>query len=432
MHQPVFMKIRKILHPSNWTKLKQVEGQENDDYRRDILFSQILIIGLIISILHFLNDLFNANPAAFIIDFVFIVLLVVFYILNERGAHRLAKFLDLVLLNFLIFLLASILDEKIRMSYNFFPLAILAFLVFYKSEILLSILFSTFSMILLIILEITDYKPFGDIGIKEGVDNVTLIINIFGSYVLLVMGLIFLVKLNLKAENELRKKELDLKKTNEELDRFVYSTSHDLRAPLLSIRGLTNLLKYKSKDVESMDYIEKIDTRIVDLDHFISDIIDYSRNARTEVRKEEINIRKLVETIYDKLKYMIDGAELSIRTNLKSDVITSDPARLNVLLSNIISNSIRYLDTSKSSNWIEISLQSHNENYVLSVEDNGIGIEKEYQGRVFEMFYRANNQSDGSGLGLYIVKEMIEKLKGEIEIASEPGQGTKVTISIPQ
>jgi len=161
------------ISPGNWTRLSKDAKEKTDDLRRDILFSQILVVGLIISVIHFFNDLINSNPAAFIIDAIFFILLAVFYILNERGAHRLANFLDLTMLNFLIFLLAAVLDEGIRMSYNFFPLATLSFLVFYKREMLLSILFSVISMVLLIILELSDYRPFGDIMIKEGTERIT-------------------------------------------------------------------------------------------------------------------------------------------------------------------------------------------------------------------------------------------------------------------
>ena len=426
------MNIKQLYKPSNWTKLKREEGQESDDFRRDILFSKILIIGLIISILHFINDLINANPAAYGIDFLFIVLLLVFYILNERGAHRLAKFLDLTMLNFLIFLLAAILDEKIRMSYNFFPLAILAFLVFYKREIFLSILFSIFSMILLFILELTDYKPFGDIGIKQGVDNVTLVINIFGSYVLMVMGLVFLVKLNLKAENELKSKEQDLKKINEELDRFVYSSSHDLKSPLSSVKGLTNLMKYKIEDSELMEYVEKIDNRITDMDEFIGEIIDYSRNARVEVKKVNIELSELIDEIFEKLKYMSENSQIKFTKKFDKATINSDPSRLTVIMSNIISNSIKYTHHEKPENWLEVDFMEEKNGHVISIKDNGIGISAEHQDRIFDMFYRANDQSDGSGLGLYIVHEMIEKLGGKIKVNSSVGEGTTIEFRIPK
>ena len=399
--------------------------------RRDILFSQILIVGLVISVLHFFNDLINANPAAYLLDALFVILLAVFYILNERGAHRLAKFLDLTMLNFLIFLLAAILDERIRMSYNFFPLAILAFLVFYKSEIYLSILFSAISMVMLIILELTDYQPFGDIGIKEGVDTVTLIINILGSFILLVMGLVFLVKLNLTAENELKKKELDLKKTNQELDRFVYSASHDLKSPLSSVKGLANLMKYETKDANLLEYIDKIDQRVIDLERFIEEIIHHSRNSRIAVTHDKIDLPQLVDEISEQLKYMDKASKITVRKNLKLKEIYTDHSRLSVILSNLLTNAIKYSDEEKEVRWVEILSYQQNSLNIIQIRDNGIGIDQIHHDRIYQMFYRAHDNSEGSGLGLYIVNEMVEKIGGEISFSSEFGIGTTFSIKLP-
>lgn len=114
----------------------------------------------------------------------------------------------------------------------------------------------------------------------------TLLINIIGSFILLVMGLYFLVKLNLQAESALKNKESDLKKTNEELDRFVYSASHDLRSPLSSVKGLANLMRYETKNANLLEYIDKIDLRVNDLERFIEEIIDHSRNSRIPVEHE--------------------------------------------------------------------------------------------------------------------------------------------------
>lgn len=426
------MNILSAIRPRNWTRLTKSTREKTDDLRRDILFSQILVVGLIISFVHFLNDLLNANPAAYLLDAVFVIFLAIFYILNERGAHRLAKFLDLTMLNFLIFLLAAILDERIRMSYNFFPLAILAFLVFYKSEIYLSIIFSVISMLMLIILELTDYQPFGDIGIKEGVDKVTLIINILGSFILLVMGLIFLVKLNLTAENELKKKELDLKKTNQELDRFVYSASHDLKSPLSSVKGLANLMRYETKDANLLEYIEKIDNRVIDLERFIEEIIDHSRNSRIAVTYEKIDLVSLVNEICEQLKYMDKAAEIEIRKNIKISEIKSDKSRLSVILSNLVANSIKYSDQDKKMKWVEIlAYRQNGSNYIL-VKDNGLGIDHKHHQNIYQMFYRAHDNSEGSGLGLYIVKEMIEKIGGEITFTSVFGEGTTFSIKLPK
>lgn len=425
------MKISQLFNPKYWTRLSAAGRPESDDLRRDILFSQILIVGLIISLLHFLNDLFHANPQAYVIDAFFVLFLAVFYILNERGAHRLAKFLDLTLLNLLIFLLAAILDERIRMSYNFFPLAILSFLVFYKSELYLSILFSTMSLVLLVILEFTDYQPFGDIAIKEGVDQVTLLINILGSFILLVMGLVFLVKLNIKAEFELKKKEVHLTKINEELDRFVYSASHDLRAPLLSVKGLTNLVRYEKINANVVDYIGKIEGRVNDLDRFIAEIIDHSRNSRLEVVKERFPLEPLVDEVIEKLRYMDKMGDIEFMKKMDLEKVFSDRVRLNIILSNLLANAIKYSDPQKVKKWIKIRLYGHKKLTVIEVSDNGIGIEREHIPSVYNMFFRADKSSSGSGLGLYIVKEMIEKLGGDIFVESEFGSGTSFKVILP-
>lgn len=425
------MKLLSAIRPENWTRLSNGNIEKTDDLRRDILFSQILVIGLIISVLHFLNDLINFNTAAFVIDLIFVILLAVFYFLNERGAHRLAKFLDLTMLNLLIFLLAAILDEKIRMSYNFFPLAILAFLVFYKSEVYLSILFSVISMGFLITLELTDYKPFGDIVLKQGVDVVTLIINILGSFILMVMGLYFLVRLNLMAENELIQKESDLKKINEELDRFVYSASHDLRSPLSSVKGLANLMRYETKSANLIEYIDKIEHRIKDLEIFIEEIIEFSRNARIHIAREKIDLMALFDELFEKLKYMDRADEIEFRKRIDLAEIATDKARLSVIILNLVANSIKYADDAKKQKWVEVVVQQQEGVIHIEVKDNGIGVSKKHHKDIFNMFYRAHNNSQGSGLGLYIVKETVKKLNGDIFIHSEPEVGTTFTIKLP-
>ena len=135
------MDILKYLLPNNWTRLSNESLDDTDNRRRDILFSQIMIVGILISLSHFINDLISGNKAAYLIDFIFVAILVCFYVLNEKGYHRLAKILDMTMLSLLVFGLSGILDERIRMVYNFFPLAILAFIIFYKTELFYNVLF---------------------------------------------------------------------------------------------------------------------------------------------------------------------------------------------------------------------------------------------------------------------------------------------------
>ena len=425
------VKFRKIFNPKYWTSLSRQDGLDNDNLRRDILFSQILVVGLIIAVFHLSNDLYNGNAIAYYIDTLFILILAVFYYLNEKGAHKLAKFLHLTSLNILIFLLASILDAEVRMEYNFFPMVILAFLVFYKTELIWSISFSIISFILVLVLEVTDYMPFGAILIKQGVDSVSLFINIIGAFILLVMGLVFLVRLNYKAESELLKSESHLRKINEELDRFVYSASHDLRAPLLSIKGLTNLMRKEKPGIELKQCIEMIDDRIENLDRFIGEIIEHSRNSRVDVKKEKIELELLINQVYEKIKYMEGANKIQLNVNMNIDNIISDRSRLNVILSNILANSIRYSDHHKKEQWIEIRTYQKDNSKIIEIRDNGIGINEFHQKDIFKMFYRATSSSDGSGLGLYIVKEMVDKIGGEVSFKSQEGKETSFKIKLP-
>ncbi|HXS37067.1 MAG TPA: PAS domain-containing protein [Flavipsychrobacter sp.] len=231
----------------------------------------------------------------------------------------------------------------------------------------------------------------------------------------------------LKASNE------ELKKSNGELDRFVYSVSHDLRAPLSSMLGIIGLIEVETTDKNIAGDIQLIKKNINKLDGFISDILDYSRNARLETKEEEVKFANLLEYIKNNLKYMVSSAaKVNIRINIdECDTFYSDPGRMTIIFNNLISNAVRYSNPEAADPFVDIDVQSCNEKAVITIEDNGIGISKENHEKIFDMFYRISNKSIGSGLGLYIVKETVEKLHGTIQFESEPGKGTKFIVTIP-
>ncbi|HZG01667.1 MAG TPA: HAMP domain-containing sensor histidine kinase, partial [Chitinophagales bacterium] len=113
------------------------------------------------------------------------------------------------------------------------------------------------------------------------------------------------------------------------------------------------------------------------------------------------------------------------------DVFSSDPGRISVLLNNLISNAIRYQNPNVDKPYVDIAVETTADAAFIVVKDNGIGIDKAQQSKVFDMFYRVSQNSVGSGLGLYIVKETVEKLQGKIDLKSEPGTGTAFTIVLP-
>ena len=235
-----------------------------------------------------------------------------------------------------------------------------------------------------------------------------------------------------EAEEKIARTNRELSKRNTELDNFVYSVSHDLRAPIASVLGLINLAK-KDKDISMKDmYLEMINKSALQQDDFIKEILDQSRNSRLEVKREEIMFEPLIDETFSQLKFAISAGqsvERVISVEQKKPFY-SDRWRLKVILNNIISNAIRYRNGKDPVIKVDVTI---NENLAsIAIQDNGKGIEGEHLPNVYKMFYRATDDGAGSGLGLYIVKEAIDKLNGQIDIQSEVGKGTIVRFAIPE
>lgn len=234
-------------------------------------------------------------------------------------------------------------------------------------------------------------------------------------------------------EKVLNKQNQELKKINFELDRFVYSASHDLKAPLRSIMGVLNLAKDECKNPRQVEYMGMIRTSINKLDDFIADLIDYSRNSRQPVEKQRIDFNKMIPEILEGLKYLDTSVNSSTKTDFSQlPPFYSDPRRVSIILHNIFANAIKYQKHDKAEEaLVKISIKYPPKQVVIEIKDNGIGIDKKHQKKIFNMFYRATDKSDGSGLGLYIVKETVKKLKGKIHLKSVLGKGTTITVTLP-
>lgn len=242
-----------------------------------------------------------------------------------------------------------------------------------------------------------------------------------------------------KFEDELIRYNSELKKTNAELDRFVYSASHDLRAPLKSILGLVNITtkEVSEKAIEDksqrglLERLGMLNTSATKLDNFIDDILNYSRNARMEPESNEIDFEVLANEVNSNFKFMQERNIAFSITNKATEKFLTDKKRLSIILNNIISNAYKYSDSDKPDSFINIIFTCDKDKATIIVKDNGIGISEADKDRIFDMFYRSTSLSTGSGLGLYIVKEAVEKLNGSYSVASELGVGTEIRIEIP-
>ncbi len=242
---------------------------------------------------------------------------------------------------------------------------------------------------------------------------------------------------NMRKEQEetLRKKNEELTKINKELDSFVYSVSHNLRSPLSSVLGLVNVaLLDDQKSTEMVDsYFEMIGRNISRLDATLREILHYSRNARSEVEFSEINLEQLIRQSFAEMKYLEVHREIEKQIDIQNKEVPfySDVYRLSVILSNLISNAIKYYDESKGKNLIRVSATITSASAVIHIHDNGIGIHPDYMSEIFNMFYRATEKNQGEGLGLYIVKEMLERLHATVSVTSTVNLATDITLTIP-
>lgn len=241
-----------------------------------------------------------------------------------------------------------------------------------------------------------------------------------------------LIKINNDLDERVQERTSKLVKANQELDRFVYSASHDLSAPLKSILGLIQLTKIENKDPDLLNHLDHMQKSVLKLESVIKSLTQFSRNMGHKIVYQEFRFAEIVDEVLDELKYPFHADAIKIIKNFKThDLLKSDYLRIKIILTNLISNALKYRNEQNKDSFVEIHFREENNRYTIEVIDNGIGINKESQGKVFQMFYRATDQSKGSGLGLYIVKETIEKLNGTITLSSQPGELTVFTVTLP-
>lgn len=235
-----------------------------------------------------------------------------------------------------------------------------------------------------------------------------------------------------KVEKRLVIQNNELEQTNKELDRFVYSVSHDLSAPLKSILGLVNISKLTNDTNDQKNYIGKIESSVEKLESFITEILDYSRNKRKEITLEQIELKELCTEILENLHYMEGYNKIHFDlTGIESVRVQNDRTRLKIIFNNIITNAIRFQKRIPNHTpLIKISSWNENDSTKIIIADNGEGISPEVRPKIFNMFYRGHQNSQGSGLGLYIAKETIEKINGSISVESEYGKGTQFKIEL--
>ncbi len=235
-----------------------------------------------------------------------------------------------------------------------------------------------------------------------------------------------------KTEQLILNQNFELRKTNKELDHFIYSISHDVRAPLSSIEGLSGLIDLASTMEEMREYNVYIQESTQKLDNFIRNILAFNRNKRKENQLESILPKEVIKEVIQANRYLPGFKNIEFKINAMNTPVLADLFRFKIILDSVLSNAIKFHDGNKENRWISIDISTLDNMLIITIVDNGMGIPEAYLPKVFNMFYTAYKETRGNGIGLYILKETVAFLKGKVEIESTEHEGTSIKISLPQ
>ncbi|MEX0881968.1 MAG: hybrid sensor histidine kinase/response regulator [Cyclobacteriaceae bacterium] len=233
------------------------------------------------------------------------------------------------------------------------------------------------------------------------------------------------------ARQELKEKNNRLQKLHTEMNQFVYSLSHELRGPLMSISGISKLAKMEIKNPEILEYFEMIDSATLKLDDFIYKMLDFYRSTKIENKIVSIDFKEIFDLLlvdYGK-KWNLNDVRIEVDI-IQDRPFNSDESKIRVILNNLFSNAYKFQKEAGEKN-IRIKIKVLENEAKIEISDNGIGIEEKHRNEVFNLFHRATQRNVGSGLGLYMVKESVEQLQGNVFLNSDLGSGTVITVNLP-
>lgn len=236
---------------------------------------------------------------------------------------------------------------------------------------------------------------------------------------------------NYQLQLEERTKELE--RSNADLETFAFVSSHDMQEPLRMISNYMQLLKRKYSDKldeEAREYIEFANKGAITLSQLIRDLLSYSRITRAEIKRSEVDMNKLVNEVLSNIQLQLQERNAEVKAD-KLCSIQTDRNMLMLVIQNLILNGVKYNTSEKP--FVSVTCRKDDGQHIFCIRDNGIGIAKEHQSRIFEPFHRLHtkNEYPGTGLGLSICKKIVERLDGKLWLESEPGKGSAFYFSLP-
>lgn len=229
---------------------------------------------------------------------------------------------------------------------------------------------------------------------------------------------------------QLKQKMEELERVNNELNRFVYSTSHDLRSPLANIMGILKMANIDSKPERAPDYFNMIEGCVKKMDLFIHKIIEYYKGIRLENEISEVKFDQLFADSIE-MNQMVNPAIQFSTTVHQTIPFYCDEFRLSLIVNNLVSNAVKYQRTDEANPMVSLVADINEKEARIEIIDNGVGIIEEHLTKIFDIFFRSSDFKNGLGIGLYIVKEALNRLKGKIDVQSVYGKGSHFVLTIP-
>jgi signal transduction histidine kinase len=223
----------------------------------------------------------------------------------------------------------------------------------------------------------------------------------------------------------------NLQVINAGLDKFVSNVTHDLRSPLVSLMGLIELMDEETDLPQIKSYLLLMKDSLEKQERFISEMLVFIKSKHVGLVKKECDLGDIIDNVFSQNLYRVNGKTIQFYKEDELNRIESDALKLQVILNNLVSNSIKYSDPKKEDQWVKVKTYRNKNEAFIEVEDNGLGIRENDQGRIFDEFYLSGENKKSSGIGLYLVKDAVTQMNGRIEVKSEPGIYTRFTICIP-
>ncbi|MDX2197287.1 MAG: HAMP domain-containing sensor histidine kinase [Cytophagales bacterium] len=426
---------------NNITRQTELFFEQEFKTRRKVIIHKLAIVCILVSVAATIPYLILSHNTIALLNGTIIIVFILALVLNYYNKSESATIITYVCVSVLLFLVSSITGWK-SMEFLFcFPMVIAIPTIVDPNNRNLLGLHLMLPILSIMLLIFTDSKLLYDSYFDIVNISVVGYFNLIFVLLICTFFVFAMVKNHSYSEHTLKKSEIssmlkndELTKINKELDTFVYSLSHDIRAPVASALGLIYLLKNATDMHHAYVLIERLELSMKSLDKFIKDVLDYSKNNRLSLKIEPINFEEIIQEIinFNLDRQKQNDIHINVKVNQPYEFHT-DKYRLKIALNNLISNAIRYHKVDNPHKYIHINVDVKPRDASLKVADNGIGIDKKDFSRIFEMFYRGddtNTQYHGTGLGLYITREAITKIRGTIELQSEPNIGTEFSINI--